>query len=283
MPEQKLLPAPKPEIKIETVRFIFPKSHELALYALATLQSFVDNYYKVAERINLWKAFPEQRKELLVRVHCDQRFYMTFGHSFPDCATYELPFMPSPDSDEFCIVLHENVLQKFDLQPSYSIQWLMGMLAGTQPRMLPKIVSPLTLSSDYPIIYSRFGINMPNAMRIDDKFLMQPQLGESAMRVLCAASIIIAPQSFVTVLGVAIGKPVVETTRLASQRSMLGAPNYVQVSALNLEAFFYNSLERGIEWLRQKISLPSGVSNVPGPFPNSPPRSESPRQPVNCA
>jgi hypothetical protein len=255
----------------ETVRFFFPRSPELALYALGTLQSFVEMYGKSLERARMWDSSPEARRTLIVEVHCEQRFYLTLRKSFPACAVWIPNGIPStPRSmDEMCVVLSEHVLAQFELLPTYSTQWLMGQLAGTLPRLVPTI-EPLTeLTADYVLVDRTLGVSVSDSDLpvIVSALERGPDALEATWRALAPASMVVAQQGLLTVLAVAIGKPVVEITQTASKRSFLGIRNYVQVSRLSSDVFFQKSLERGIEWLREKTTVPSVVLNADAPSP----------------
>lgn len=260
--DSTLFPSPS----AETVRFVFPENHELALYALGTLQSYVMHYANSWERNQQVKAGTIVLPTLKIAVHCNQRFYLALQESFPECAEYILPGM-KPQIDESTIVLHEKVLDQFRLLPMYSDQWLMGQIAGTVPRMLPKLKG-ITCESSRPIVERRCGdLGVENALFLDT-YALNSNI-DTALIHAANASLIVAPQGLLTVLGTALGKSVVEITKTASHRSMMSCDSYVQVSMLSSPTFFMKSLKRGIEWVETKRRLQSDATNAETTSPRS--------------
>jgi len=266
------------EIPLEIIRFVFPKSPELALYALATLQSFVEHYYKAIERLRIWHEYPELQRRLHVYVHCEQQFYTTFIDSFPECAEFVLPG-DKLVTDELCVVLHEKVLDQFDLASGYSVQWAMGQLAGTKPQLVPTIKAPVTESVAY--VHHHYRVDMPNVQYIATEAVDRSCM--LAYSIASQASVVVAPQGLLTVLAVSMGKAVIEVTKTATHRPFNGARNYVQVSMLTPDKFFQNSLQRGVKWLHKKITSPLPVSSAEIPSASSQPPSESAVQPAKSA
>lgn len=264
--------------EIENVRFIFPNNHELALYALATLQSFVEHYYKSMERLHIWDQKPELMRKLRVLLTCNQSFYLTFQDSFPDCVEYVPPSIKA-ETDELCVVLHEKALEDYEPTPGYSIQWFMGQLAGTKPQLIPVINTKLMTIRPY--VDQHYVVHMDNVQFINTD--VANRNCDIALGIASQASLIIAPQGMLTVLGTALGKPVVEVTKTASHRPFLGVQNYVQVSRLTPDKFFQNSLDRGVAWLHKKITSQSPVSNVAALSADSQLVLESPSQPAKSA
>lgn len=255
---------------------MFPRDPELALYALATLQSFVDHYYRSIERVQIMAQHPETARELQVELHCEQKFYLQFRASFPACVQYML-VGDALRRDDMCIVLHESRLEMFDLPPGYSVQWAMAQIAGTMPQMLPTLVMSEPMDGAMGVLLQE-GLRCRVPETLHDPATLFGRVPrhvrdlpiDAAYNIAVHARMVVAEQSFLTTLATALGKPVVEITRTASNRTLLGRKNYVQVSYLAPQSYFQATLERGIQWLSKKTTSMSAVSNAPASSPDSP-------------
>ena len=259
----------------EYVTFLFPRDWELALYALATLQSFVEYYPKAMERVHIAAAHPESQRELKIALHCEQQFYLMFKDSFPPCVEWMVPGLTV--DDEMLIDLREEQVNSFQLAPGYSVQWAMGSLAGTMPRMLPKITHAASAEDGLTVVDTGCAADALPLYETEGMvhFVTAATLPPAqAYQYATRAKFVVAPQSFLTVLAVALGRYVLETTPTASHRSMLSSDRYVQVSRLMPETFFYDALNRGMQCLLQKAKSPSAAptaatTSSPSPQPSA--------------